>query len=148
MSTIEEGRSSGPVPLYYQVHRTGPNTRPPLLLIHGGGSTIESNWGLLLPEVARSRTVIAVELQAHGRTPASPRPPSFDSSADDVATLIRDDLELGPVDVLGFSNGGQVAMRLAAHTPSVVRRLVVASAPFRRDGRRPGSGTGWRRRHS
>jgi pimeloyl-ACP methyl ester carboxylesterase len=98
-----------------------------VLLIHGGGSTIESNWGRLIPELSRSRPVWAVELQGHGRTAASHRTPSFEASADDVARLL-DEIDVGPVDVLGFSNGGQVAMQLAARRPDTVRRLIVASA--------------------
>ena len=120
------------IPLYRQWHGDPDSPRPPLLLIHGGGSTIESNWGLLLPLVAPTRSVLAVELQGHGRTPAGDRPPSFEASADDVAAVLAE-LRLGPVDVLGFSNGGQVALQLAARHPSAVRRVIAASAPVRRD---------------
>jgi pimeloyl-ACP methyl ester carboxylesterase len=107
--------------------------RAPLLLIHGGGSTIESNWGLLLPHLCATRTVLAVELQGHGRTPSGDGPASFTGSADDVDALLAE-LGVGPVDVLGFSNGGQVALLLAARHPERVRRLIAASAPFRREG--------------
>lgn len=105
---------------------------PPLLLIHGGGSTIPSNWGMLIPHLERSRSLLAVELQGHGRTPAGDREPSFEESADDVAAVL-DELRLAPVDVLGFSNGGQVALHLAARHPERVRRLVLASTPVRRE---------------
>nr|WP_249776879.1 alpha/beta fold hydrolase [Leifsonia sp. C5G2] len=104
-----------------------------MLLIHGGGSTIQSNWGMLLPRVAPTRSVLAVELQGHGRTIPGDRPASFEGSADDVAAVLAE-LRLGPVDVLGFSNGGQVALQLAARHPSAVRRLIAASAPVRRSG--------------
>jgi pimeloyl-ACP methyl ester carboxylesterase len=77
--------------------------------------------------------MLAVELQGHGRTGPGDRPASFEGSADGVAALLGE-LAVGPVDVLGFSNGGQVAMQLAIRHPAAVRRLVVASAPFRRDG--------------
>lgn len=127
----EHGFSAGELPLYYEFHgETGP--RPPLLLIHGGGSTIESNWGGLI-EALPHRELLSVELQGHGRTGTIARTPSFEASADDVAALL-DELGHGPVDVLGFSNGGQVAMQLAARRPELVRRLIVASAPYRRDG--------------
>ncbi|WP_431246041.1 alpha/beta fold hydrolase [Leifsonia xyli] len=119
------------IPLYRQWHGDPDSPHPPLLLIHGGGSTIETNWGLLLPLVAPTRSVLAVELQGHGRTPAGDRPASFEGSADDVAAVLTS-LGLGPVDVLGFSNGGQVALQLAARHPSAVRRLIAASAPVRR----------------
>ena len=122
----------GPHPLHREWHGDPDSPRPPLLLIHGGGSTIETNWGLLLPLVAPTRSVLAVELQGHGRTPSGDRPATFEGSADDVAAVL-DGLGVGPVDVLGFSNGGQVALQLAARHPSVVRRLIAASAPVRRD---------------
>ncbi|MGO4301733.1 alpha/beta fold hydrolase [Leifsonia sp. RAF41] len=119
------------IPLHREWHGDPDSPHPPLLLIHGGGSTIETNWGLLLPLVAPTRSVLAVELQGHGRTPSGDRPATFEGSADDVAAVLAS-LGLGPVDVLGFSNGGQVALQLAARHPSAVRRLIAASAPVRR----------------
>jgi pimeloyl-ACP methyl ester carboxylesterase len=137
MTTIATGHSSGDLPIYYELRgmteRTGGPA--PLLLIHGGGSTIESNWSNLIPELEGSRPVLAVELQGHGRTGSGDRSPGFAASADDVAVLLDErGLDLGPVDMLGFSNGGQVGMQLAVRHPDLVRRLIVASAPFRRDG--------------
>ncbi|MFI7600251.1 alpha/beta fold hydrolase [Actinoplanes sp. NPDC049681] len=129
----EYGYSSADLPLYFEWHGTPHASRPPLLLVHGGGSTIESTWGRLIPALRDSRRMLAVELQGHGRTGPGDRPASFEGSADGVATLLAE-LATGPVDVLGFSNGGQVAMQLAVRHPAAVRRLVVASAPFRRDG--------------
>ncbi|MDR6972207.1 alpha/beta fold hydrolase [Leifsonia shinshuensis] len=121
------------IPLYRAWFGDPDSPHPPLLLIHGGGSTIETNWGLLLPLVAPTRSVLAVELQGHGRTPSGDRPASFEGSADDVAAVLES-LGVGPVDVLGFSNGGQVALQLAARHPDLVRRLIAASAPVRRSG--------------
>jgi pimeloyl-ACP methyl ester carboxylesterase len=121
------------VRLHHRWYGDEDSPRPPLLLVHGGGSTIETNWGMLLPLVSPTRSVLAVELQGHGRTPSGDGPASFEGSADDVAALLGE-LGVGPVDVLGFSNGGQVALQLAARHPHMVRRMVVASAPFRRSG--------------
>jgi len=118
--------------LHREWHGDEDSPHPPLLLIHGGGSTIPSNWGMLIPLLERSRSLLAVELQGHGRTPAGDREPSFEESADDVAAVL-DELQLAPVDVLGFSNGGQVALQLAARHPERVRRLVLASTPVRRE---------------
>lgn len=125
--------SGGDLPLYHEWHGTSRGSAPPLLLVHGGGSTIESNWGRLIPALEGTRRLLAVELQGHGRTGPGDGPASFEGSADGVAALLEE-IGAGPVDVLGFSNGGQVAMQLAARHPHSVRRLVVASAPFRRDG--------------
>jgi pimeloyl-ACP methyl ester carboxylesterase len=117
--------------LYFEWYGEPGDEQPPLLLVHGGGSTIESNWGRLIPVL--ERRILAVELQGHGRTATGDHPASFEGSADSVAALLEKNAA-GPVDVLGFSNGGQVAMQLAIRHPAAVRRLVVASAPFRRDG--------------
>jgi pimeloyl-ACP methyl ester carboxylesterase len=124
----------GTIELYYELRgEPRPNTAP-LLLIHGGGSTIGTNWDLLIPVVGPTRQVIAVELQGHGHTASHPeRPASFESSAEDLAALLRR-LEVGPVDVLGFSNGGNTAMRLAMRHPDLVRRQIVASALYQRSG--------------
>jgi len=130
--TSSHGHSAGDLPLYYERH--GADTgAPPLLLIHGGGSTIASNWAALIPEVSADRPVLAVELQGHGHTGAGDGPASFERSADGVAALLAE-LALPPVDVLGFSNGGQVALQLAIRHPAAVRRVIAASAPYRRDG--------------
>ena len=118
--------------LHREWHGDEDSPHPPLLLVHGGGSTIPSNWGRLIPLLDRGRSILAVELQGHGRTPSGDREPSFEASADDVAAVL-DELALGPVDVLGFSNGGQVAIQLAARHPERVRRLVLASTPVRRE---------------
>jgi pimeloyl-ACP methyl ester carboxylesterase len=74
--------------------------------LHGGGSTIESNWGRLIPALESSRRMLAVELQGHGRTGSGDQAASFEGSADGVAALLKE-LSAGPVDVVGFSNGGQ-----------------------------------------
>ncbi|MFG1608672.1 alpha/beta fold hydrolase [Actinoplanes sp. NPDC049265] len=119
--------------LYRQVHGEPVAGTAPLLLIHGGGATIETNWSALIPLLTPTRQVVAVELQGHGRTPYAGGTISFENSADEVAEVVRE-LGAGPVDVLGFSNGGNVALRLAMRHPSLIRRQIVASAFFRRDG--------------
>jgi len=116
--------------MYYEAHGEGGR---PLILIHGGGSTVESNWSNVLPLLAAHRTVIAVELQAHGRTADVDRPETFEQDADDVATLVRQ-LNLTSVDLFGFSNGGHTAMQIAIRHPRIVRRMVIASASYRREG--------------
>jgi len=129
----ERGYSSADLPLYYEWHGKSAGSQPPLLLVHGGGSTIETNWGLLIPALEGSRRLLAVELQGHGRTGTGAGPASFEGSAAGLAALLAE-LGVGPVDVLGFSNGGQVGLQLAARHPAAVRRLIAASAPFRREG--------------
>src|SRR3954462_1682903 len=85
---IETGRALvNGIRIYYEVH--GDNHGIPLVLLHGGGSTIDSNFGRVLPLLARSRRVIALEEQGHGRTADRDQPVTFERSADDVAGLLR-----------------------------------------------------------
>jgi pimeloyl-ACP methyl ester carboxylesterase len=126
--------------LYYEVVGEG---EPPLVLIHGGGSTIESNWARILPMLAKSHRVVAFEEQGHGRTKAIDRPFTFDNTADDVAALL-DYLQIDKADLFGFSNGGMIALRVAKRHPQKVRKLIVASAPYRRDGMMQGFWDGMR----
>jgi pimeloyl-ACP methyl ester carboxylesterase len=122
------------ISMYYEVHGRGDGT--PLVLLHGGGSTIESNYGKLLPLFARHRKVIALEEQAHGRTTDRDGPVRFDTSADDVAALLRH-LGIDKADVMGFSNGASVAMKVAIRHPALVRKLVFASSFTKKSGAPP-----------
>ncbi|WP_294818774.1 alpha/beta hydrolase [uncultured Flavobacterium sp.] len=119
--------------VYYEINGSG----KPLVLLHGGGSTIESNYGRILPELAKSRKVIAVELQAHGHTADRGKPLSFEQDADDVAALLKR-LSISSADIMGFSNGGTTAMQLAIRHPGVVNKLILASAIYSREGMFPG----------
>ena len=119
--------------MYYEIHGTG----KPLVLIHGGGSTIESTFGRILPELDKGHQVIAVELQAHGHTRDIDRPLSFEQDADDVAALL-DQLHVAKADIMGFSNGGTTALQIAIRHPELVNKLVLASAVYKRDGMVPG----------
>lgn len=119
--------------MYYEIHGRG----RPLVLIHGGGSTIESTFGRILPVFAETHQVIAVELQAHGHTRDIDRPLSFERDADDVAELLRQ-LGIGKADFMGFSNGGTACLQIAIRHPALVNKLVLASTTFRRDGLPPG----------
>jgi pimeloyl-ACP methyl ester carboxylesterase len=118
--------------MYYEVHGTG----RPLVLIHGALTTIQSSFGKILPTLACTRQVIAVELQAHGRTADIARPFSNENSADDVAALLRH-LGIQEADILGYSMGGSTAIRIATRHPSLVRKLVVISTGFDRSGLTP-----------
>jgi pimeloyl-ACP methyl ester carboxylesterase len=122
------------IEMYYEVH--GRSGGVPLVLLHGGGSTIEVTFGRVLPVFARSRKVIAVEEQGHGRTTDREGPVTFESSADDVAALLGY-LKVGEADLFGFSNGASVALQVAIRHPRFVRRLVFASSMTRRDGAPP-----------
>lgn len=135
MTTISSGRyaSVNGLQLYYEDHGEG----FPLVLIHGGGSTIDSTFGRILPTLARTHRVIAVEMQAHGRTADINRPLSFEQDADDIAALLSL-LEIPKADVFGFSNGGTTTLQLAIRHPEKVHKLIIGSALTRRDGMFPG----------
>jgi pimeloyl-ACP methyl ester carboxylesterase len=106
-----------------------------LLLLHGGLGSIDM-FGPVLPALASGRKVIGVDLHGHGRTALGGRPINLIDMGDDMAVVLG---ELGhqQVDVLGYSLGGGVALRLAVQHPEMVRRLVVVSAPFAQDGFHP-----------
>ena len=120
--------------MYYEVH--GRRDGVPLVLLHGGGSTIEVTFSKILPVFAASRRVIAVEEQGHGRTTDRDAPVTFESSADDVAALLRY-LKIDQADLFGFSNGASVALQVAIRHPELVRKLVFASSFTKRDGAQP-----------
>jgi pimeloyl-ACP methyl ester carboxylesterase len=120
--------------MYYEVH--GRRDGIPLVLLHGGGSTIEATFSRALPVFASSRMVIAVEEQGHGRTSDRDAPITFESSADDVAGLLRY-LKVEKADLFGFSNGASVALQVAIRHPQLVRKLVFASSMTKREGAHP-----------
>ena len=105
--------------MYYEIRGTG----EPLVLIHGGGSTIETSFGRLLPLMSKHFKIIAMDLQAHGRTEDRNAPESFEQDADDVAALLQN-LKVSKAHVLGFSNGGNTAMQLAI----AIRNLWIGSS--------------------
>jgi pimeloyl-ACP methyl ester carboxylesterase len=117
------------IKMYYEIHGEG----TPLVLIHGGGSTIQTSFGRILPMLAQHYKVIAVELQAHGHTTDRDAPESFQQDADDVAALLKH-LKINKAHILGFSNGGQTSMQLAISHPEIVNKLVIVSAFYKRDG--------------
>lgn len=110
--------------MYYEIHGAG----EPLVLVHGGFMTV-ALLADLVGALAQTRQVIAVELEGHGHTRMLDRPLRYEQMADDVAALVEH-LGLSQVDVAGYSLGGGVALQLTIRRPDLVRKLVVASAPF------------------
>jgi pimeloyl-ACP methyl ester carboxylesterase len=120
--------------MYYQIHGTG---ETPLVLVHGGGSTIETTFGNILPFFAQNRKVIAMDLQAHGRSGDRAGGVTFEQDADDVAALLRN-LNIGQADFLGFSNGGTTVLQIGIRHRELVRKLVTVAACVKRAGLMPG----------
>lgn len=115
--------------MYYEVHGSG----DPVVLLHGSFMTITNNWTQWIGELSKTRRVIAVEMQGHGRTADIKRDFGYDNLADDVAALL-DHLKIPSVDLIGYSMGGSVAMQCAIRHPEKVRKAVIISARFRHDG--------------
>jgi pimeloyl-ACP methyl ester carboxylesterase len=119
--------------MYYEIHGVSDGKTPPLVLLHGGGSTIETTFEKFLPLLAKNRQVIAFEQQGSGRTADVDRPFTFEGSADDAAALLQY-LKIERADFFGYSNGGTIALQIAIRHPKLVRKLIIASANFKRDG--------------
>lgn len=117
------------IKMYYEIHGTG----TPLVLLHGGGSTISTSFARILPALAGTHQVIAIELQAHGHTGDRNAPETFEQDANDVTELLRQ-LNIPKADILGFSNGGQTALEMGIRHPDRVRKLIIASAFYKREG--------------
>ena len=117
------------IKMYYEVHGSG----EPVVLLHGAFMTIPNNWTGWIGELSKTRKVIAVEMQGHGRTADIKRDISSENLADDVAALL-DYLKIPSADLIGYSMGGGVAMQCAIRHPEKVRKVVSISAVFRQDG--------------
>jgi pimeloyl-ACP methyl ester carboxylesterase len=116
--------------LYYEIYlatESAGASGEPLILLHGGVGSVEM-FGPILPTLSRTRMIIAVDLQAHGRTADIDRPLRFELMADDIAELIKH-LRIKRADVLGYSLGGGVALRTAIQNPGLVRKVIAISAP-------------------
>jgi pimeloyl-ACP methyl ester carboxylesterase len=117
--------------MYYEIHGTG----EPLVVLHGAYMTIDS-MGEIVPSLAESRQVIAVELQGHGRTADVDRPLTYEQMADDTAALLEH-IGIDRADIFGYSMGGAATLQVAIRYPDVVRKLVVASASYTSEGAHP-----------
>ena len=115
--------------MYYEVHGSG----NPVVLLHGSFMTISNNWTEWIGALSKTRKVIAIEMQGHGRTADIKRDFSYENLADDVAALL-DYLKIPRADLIGYSMGGGAAMQCAIRHPQKVRKVVSISAVFRHDG--------------
>ena len=119
--------------MYYEIHGKG----QPLVLLHGAFSGIGTSFGRILPGLAKTRQVIAFELQGHGRTADIDRPLTVEGMADDVAAALPE-LRIEQADVLGYSTGGAVALHFATRHPEMLRKLVLMSIGYSLSGIHPG----------
>jgi pimeloyl-ACP methyl ester carboxylesterase len=138
-SNAQQGKpdNSGYAPVnglkvYYEVYGTG----RPIVLIHGAFMTIEGCWGQLIPELSKTRKVIAIEMQGHGHTPYSDRKLDYGTLAGDVAGVM-DYLKVDSADVAGYSMGGCVAYDFAIKFPKRLKKLVIISSTYKSTGWMP-----------
>ena len=117
------------IKVYYEVYGEG----RPIVLLHGAFYTIRMNWGQLIPELSKTRKVIAIELQGHGHSPFSDRKMDFPTLASDVVGVM-DHLKVDSADVAGYSMGGSVAYQLTIQSPKRVRKLVIISSTYKSTG--------------
>jgi pimeloyl-ACP methyl ester carboxylesterase len=129
------------IKMYYELHG---DKGEYLILIHGGGSTINTSFGKILPQLAENYKVIALELQGHGHTSDRNSPESFEQDADDTAALLHN-LNINKALFLGFSNGGNTAIQIALRHPEIVNKLILASTFYKREGLAPGFFEGMRK---
>lgn len=115
--------------IYYEVYGKG----TPIVLLHGAFYTIEMNWGELIPELSKTRKVIAIEMQGHGHSPFSERKLDIVTLANDVEKLM-DYLKIDSADIAGYSMGGSVAYQFAVQSPKRLRKLVIISSTYKSDG--------------
>jgi pimeloyl-ACP methyl ester carboxylesterase len=129
-----QARESGYIPvnginLYYEVYGQG----RPLVLLHGAFMSIAMNWGQLIPELSKTRKVIAIEMQGHGHTAYSDRKFDLATFASDVEGVM-DHLKVDSADVVGYSMGGSVAYQLAIRSPKRITKLVIISSTYKSTG--------------
>lgn len=117
------------IKMYYEIYGKG----KPLVLLHGGGSTIQSSFGRIIPILAKHYEVIAPALQNHGRSGFRNIAETFEQDANDVVALLKN-IGVDKASFFGFSNGGTTALLIAIHHPEKVDKLVLASATYQRDG--------------
>jgi len=115
--------------IYYEIYGEG----RPLVLLHGAFYTIDMNWGQLIPELSKTRKVIAIEMQGHGHSPFSDRELSITTLANDVEKVM-DYLKIDSADVAGYSMGGSVAYQFAVQSPERLRKLVIISSTYKTSG--------------
>ncbi|GAB2823955.1 alpha/beta fold hydrolase [Ferruginibacter profundus] len=115
--------------IYYEVYGKG----KPIVLLHGAFYTIAMNWAELIPELSKTRKVIAIEMQGHGHSPFSDREMSITAFASDVEKVM-DYLKIDSADVAGYSMGGSVAYQFAVQSPKRLKKLVIISSTYKTDG--------------
>jgi pimeloyl-ACP methyl ester carboxylesterase len=136
-ATIAESQATGNrvkvngMQMYYEVSGAG----EPLVILHGAYMNIPS-MGAIVPMLAKTHKVYALEFQGHGRTTDIDRPITYPNLADDVAAFM-DAVGIAKADVFGYSMGAGAALQLAIRHPAKVNKLVAASVAYDVKGWQP-----------
>lgn len=117
------------IKVYYEIYGEG----KPIILLHGAFYTIQMNWGELIPELSKTRKVIAIEFQGHGHTAYASRKLDIVALAKDVEAVL-DYLRIDSADVAGYSMGGSVAYQFAIQSPKRLRKLIIISSTYKTTG--------------
>jgi pimeloyl-ACP methyl ester carboxylesterase len=117
--------------MYYEVSGKG----APLIVLHGAYMNIQT-MGAIIPKLAKTHEVYALELQGHGRTTDIDRPITYQNLADDVAAFM-DAVGIKKADVFGYSMGAAAGLQLAIRHPQNVNKLVAASVAYDLEGWQP-----------
>ncbi|MCJ7932376.1 MAG: alpha/beta hydrolase [Chryseobacterium sp.] len=130
MNPVEKGyKNVHGIQMYYEMYGSG----KPLVLIHGGGSSILFDFKEVIARLGDQFQLIGIDLQNHGKSGHRYIPETFEQDADDVAALLEE-IGIHKASFWGFSNGGSTVMQIAHRHPEMVEKLVVASAFYKRDG--------------
>lgn len=130
MNPVEKGyKKVNGIQLYYEIYGSG----SPLVLIHGGGSSITYDFQEVIERLENKFQLIGIDLQNHGRSEHRNIPETFEQDADDVAALLAE-INIHKASFWGFSNGGNTVIQIAHRYPKLVEKLVVASAFYKRNG--------------
>ena len=121
--------------MYFEIHGTGTAESMPVIVLHGAYMNIE-NMGDIIPKLARTRKIYAIEFQGHGRTTDINRPITYPNLADDVAVFM-DSMQLRKADVFGYSMGAIAGLQLAIRHPEKVNKLISASGAYDVEGWQP-----------
>lgn len=134
---ITKPSTTGYVPLdgidmYYEVYGEG----DPVVLLHGAYMTIDLNWAKVIPELSKTKKVIAVEMQGHGHTADTDRPFNYKDLAADIAGLLKH-LNIDKADLIGYSFGGTVAFKTAIDFPEMIDKMIIISSVYKLKGWMP-----------
>ena len=121
--------------LYYEIHGKGTPTTLPLIVLHGAYMNIPT-MGAIIPKLAKTHKVYALEFQGHGRTADIDRPITYQNLADDVAAFM-DAVGIEKADVFGYSMGAIAGLQLVIRHPEKVNKLIFGSGAYDFEGWQP-----------